>query len=443
MTRRNWYQALHDDLKIDLIALRKEHDVSVTEKSLSTYRDKGTVPTKKPAKDAIYELVKYQRPSFTPEMLEEYWRGDYAEDQKARTRQIWIDHVRKALNFVADTGFDFDFPSLGQPKEAAPLADWIYQTITLSDGLESVGQFLELVYLQIESQKQLLGAKDLLEAIAPLVIIDDQCVEPAREKLLRIQGVDSYSGPAAAALAIARGRGQTQRLVVANEMTTLKHFTAPENAVVESSFSAEQDDIKQRLAHRLFQGLKLIPAEKIPGEVKFTEDDYKKLDAHGQRSSKRLRPPFIYLRNGGSEYPLEQLDEYSDFPGFHRFADEAQHDVVICGDEFAIEWLLQKSAELETIEKGLKDLARIKSTLEKLPSAMCTAEIIDLQQDLENLNSTDLLKRATEITTILVNSGHIAGKAPEIAEAGVSMFEYCSTLYTFLEESTKQLLGGS
>lgn len=433
MTVRNWYQAICEDLDIDLIELRKAHEAGIDERSLRSYRNKGNVPRNQAAKNAILALIQERHPHFTKEELEAYFGGEHAEDLKAQTRQQCIRNLCKALKSVNDAGLRIDEWRPGLPSEIEELAEWIYRSINLPGGLETVGGYLEYVREQTESLTQLYTVKGLHDAIAPLVIADDRCIEPALEHLVKLEeDVSKPSRPAVAGLAISRARGRTQRLGMEFDERGFRQFASPDNAVVESCFSAEQDNIKQRLAHRLFAHLKLIAPDKEPGDIEFEEEDYKRLERHGAHSSQLFSPPFIYLKNANNDYPIDQLEDYSAFSGFHRFADQAQHDITVFSDAFSIDWLLKMYAELETMEKGLSDSEKIKTLIEKLPRDKCNAEIVALQQDLENLSSKDLITRANEITTLMVRSGQIVGKAPEIAEAGESIFTYSSKLYDFL-----------
>ena len=125
MTTRNWYQAICDDLGINLIALRKSHETSITENSLQTYRDKGATPSKDPGKKGILALIQTQHRNFTMEALEKYFQGEYAEDPKARTQQQCVSNINKALKAINDTDLHFDELLPGLPSEHDELATWL------------------------------------------------------------------------------------------------------------------------------------------------------------------------------------------------------------------------------------------------------------------------------------------------------------------------------
>ena len=54
---RNWYQAIAEDFDLDLIALRKNKTVTISEKSLLGYKKSGKAPTKQPAIKGVLSLI--------------------------------------------------------------------------------------------------------------------------------------------------------------------------------------------------------------------------------------------------------------------------------------------------------------------------------------------------------------------------------------------------
>ena len=424
---KNWYQAVIDDLGVDLLEARGETESGVSRRTLRTYKKEGNIPSIPAKREDILTLIQSVKPEYTMQALEKLWeKYEVKSNYKECTRNI-----KDALALIADKGIKITPPTSLNSNKPDKVSQWIMQEMRKHEGFANVGRLLEDLRDEVQDIEKVALIKNLLDAITPLVVANISCVEQAREKLLGIEGVDSDTGPVAAALAISLERAKAQTLSIEEDDDGFYRFKTPENAVVEKTFSLKpEEDLKQRIGNRLMPllGIRSAGQDDIP----LSDNHYKRINQHAKNSGLSAHPPYIYIEDDG-EYPKDQLDAATDFSGLHRFSSEAEQ-VKVFHSDFALEWLNSNYGLLYEKEKELNPIEQLRKMLESLPDTEENKELKNLLEESNSMSDNDFLSKLENITTILSNTSQIAINIPEAMVNATTAFDKASILLSSLTQ---------
>ena len=430
---RTWYEALEEDYEINLENIRKENaDANIiSDRTLRDYRKLTKTPNRDHDKDKIVRLVSIKVNGFTQAKLQKYLNGNYAEKPLDHIKIQAIKNIRDALKDVKSCGIELDSLTAHQPDKLEELAEWVYLEMRSTRWHSSISPFLERIRIQLKKTddvKVFNAVKELHKAIAPLIILNVNCVKTACEKLSSLKGIDQLNGPAIAALAIAFSKG----LPLSFEATKPDGkftFHAPDNAIIENDFSLE-GDIHERVLCRVLQRKGLLEHS----ATKLKEDDWSTLKMLGEHNDDNILPLFIYLNNEGVGYDIKQLEEM-EFSGFYKFSTNASHELEVTGDAFAVKWLLITFNDLYEHE-----VAIIKSLRQYIIGMSNTAEsdeITELKELAETIsNDRVFLEKIEGLSSTLSNVTQTAVNLPDAINNSASMFETAQSWLSFLTEFT-------
>lgn len=431
---RTWYEALEEDYKINLNEITKEYE-GISSKTLSKYKKEADFIPRESDQKRLVKMVKQECDAFTINIFKEYLDGKHAQRPIDYIRLRQIKNINDSIAECKLLGVTFDLLSHKQPTEESKLAEWIYNVMHTPEGINTITPFLERVRMQIddlEDKKVFNVVKQLHDAIAPLVIVDVSCVEPARKTLSSMKGVREEHGLALAALSIGRSKGALLNLGIDKTENGIQ-FKTPENAIFEETFSIS-DDLSVRYGRKILEKRELIGKN----TKKLDANHFADLKQIGENNSESILPLFIYLKNAGVtdkddlETHKESLKKIEALSGFHKFSSELGDELDVLSDDYAVLWLLEIYRDLHNKEARI--IKRIRDYIGKINS--------DNNEDLDNLKiavssaqtDNEVLDLVEKYSTILSN---VAGAITSLSEA----INNCSSLYEKAKITLSWLIG--
>ena len=438
---RNWYEAICEDLALDLIEMHKRSSVSVSIKSLREYKKTGKAPSRNNVIEGILALIKTRKQHFDRETLQDYLDGKHAEVPNDIIKRSCLHTLQQALESVSGEGIQLDTAVLVLPEQPDKIAEWIYKTISLEDGLEKTGLFLEAIRGQINTVTQGKKVRELHNAIAPLVIRGADCAEPARDEVFALKGVSRLSAPAISGLSILRAQGQTLALGI-EEKNRENHLSNPENAVIEESFSAEDAGIENRIGFRMLQKAKLLHKTASLNDFEMSDDHFVTLRKMGEQNTWSVKQPFIYFKNG-ENYPRDQLQNIADsFKGFHTFAQYADKELEVLSDDYAEMWLRLMYTDLDSIEEEIEVMDKIRALVGSLSDAGSNEALQQLHRSGSQIDNTQYLEKLKDAITLASQGSTLLKNIPDAMNNCTTFYEKASEILKVLPEAIKAF-GGS